>query len=128
MPLHILQAEVDIAGVDVMFIYTKIFRHVQLKALSKSFNKNPYAIHESLGGKAGACIIWICYDKTTLQPSSYHMMGKRGNGKMCSLEGFTPAKDPRSKKERLGYRAVRIDDANYHCLSLGNLVEVLFAL
>lgn len=111
-----------------MFTYSKVFRHVQLKALSKSFNKNPYAIHESLGGKAGAYVIWICYDKSTLQPCSCHMMGGRGNGKMRSLTRYTTAKNPRSKKERPGYRAVRIADANYSCLSLGDLVEVLFAL
>ena len=127
-PLHILQAEVDIAGIDVVLTYKKIFRHIQLKALSKSYTKNPYAVHDSLGGLPGACVIWICYDSGSLQPSTYHMMGRRGNSKMQSLRRFPIAKSPKTKKERLGFRAVKIDDAKFRCLSLGNLVELLFDL
>lgn len=109
--------------------FHKITRQIQLKTLAQTTTTNPYQIAESLSGVVGGCVIWTCYDRETLKPFHYHMMGGRGNAPMPDLSRFAqPIKKKKNgaKEVRHGYRSVRIRDAEHQKLSLERLAEILF--
>ena len=124
----VLRAEVDDAGIDLVLSYRRITRHIQMKTLAKETTGNPYAIAESLSSIGGGCVVWMCYDRNTLEPSMFHFLGATGNALMRDLGQFPQA--TRNKKgvkiPRPGYRNVKIKDADHRRLSLERLVGILF--
>ncbi len=86
------------------------------------------AIAESLSSVVGGCVVWMCYDRATLKPTVFHMMGARGNGLMRDLRQFPQATKNKKtgKVPRPGYRNVKIVDADIRRLSLDQLVGILF--
>jgi hypothetical protein len=128
--LTILDSEVDSDGVDVILVHRAITRHIQMKTLANQTTNNPYSVAESLSGMAGACILWICYDRETMRPTGYQLMGGRGNAPLQDLTQF-PVSQRRKKGQmvpRPGYRAIRIRHAAHRNLQLPALAEVLFDL
>ena len=124
----VLKAEVDDAGVDLVLTYRKITRQIQMKTLAKKMTNNPYSVAESLGGLAGGCVLWVCYDRDTLKPTGYHLMGARGDAPMQELHQFPQATKKKNGKKvpRAGYRNIKIKDADFRTLTLSELVSILF--
>ena len=126
----VLTSEVDNAGVDVVMTFGQITRQIQMKTLAKTITSNPYAISESLSGLVGGCVVWVCYDRASLEPTCYHMMGGRGDARMRDLMSFPEGtrKKRGIKVSRRGYRNIRIRDAEHRNLSLKELVSIFFDL
>ncbi len=124
----VLRSEVDDAGVDLVMTFRTVTRQIQMKTLAKATTNNPYSVAESLSGIVGGCVVWICYDRDTFQPTHYHLMGGRGDTPMRDLTQFPQATKKKKdvKVPRLGYRSVRIRDAEFRDQSLPALVEILF--
>ncbi len=112
----VLRSEVDDAGVDLVMTFHTVTRQIQMKTLSKATTPNPYSVAESLSGIVGGCVVWTCYDRETLKPTHYHMMGGRGNAPMRDLMQFPQAFKKKNgvKVPRDGYRSIRIGDADPH--------------
>ncbi len=126
----VLKAEVDDAGVDLVLTFRKITRQIQMKTLAKKTTNNPYSVAEALGGLAGGCVLWVCYDRETLKPTGYHLMGARGDAPMQELDQFPQATKKKNGKKvsRAGYRNIKIKDADFRNLTLSDLVGILFDL
>ena len=124
----VLRSEVDDAGVDLVMTLGSVTRQIQMKTLAKMTTNNPYSVAESLGGLIGGCVVWICYDRETFEPTRYHLMGGRGNTPMCDLTAFPQATKKKNGKKvvREGYRSIRIRDAEFRSLGLEELTAVLF--
>jgi hypothetical protein len=126
----VLRSEVDDAGVDLVMTLHSVTRQIQMKTLAKAKTNNPYSVAESLSEIAGGCVVWMCYDRETLKPTMYHLMGGRGNAFLQDLKQFPQAtkNGKNGKVPRLGYRNIKIKDANYRRLNLEQLVKNLFDL
>ena len=124
----VLRAEVDDAGVDLVMTFRKVTRQIQMKTLAKAKTGNSYAVAESLGGMAGGCVVWMCYDRETLEPTGYHFMGGRGNAPLQDLREFPQATKKKNgiKVPREGYRAIAIRNASFKNVSLRQLLSILF--
>ncbi len=124
----VLRSEVDDSGIDLVMTLGTVTRQIQMKTLSKATTPNPYSIAESLSGIIGGCVIWICYDRATLKPTHYHLMGGRGNAPMRDLTLFPGATKRKSgrKVPRAGYRNIRIKDADFRKVDLPALASILF--
>jgi hypothetical protein len=124
----VLRSEVDDAGVDLVMTLGSVTRQIQMKTLAKATTNNPYSVAESLGGLIGGCVVWICYDRESFEPTRYHLMGGRGNTPMRDLAVFPVAKKKKNGKKvaREGYRSIRIRDAEFRNLGLDDLVTVMF--
>lgn len=124
----VLRSEVDDAGIDLVMTLGTVTRQIQMKTLSKATTPNAYSVAESLSGIIGGCVVWICYDRATLKPTHYHLMGGRGNAPMRDLTLFPQATKKKNGKKvpRAGYRHIRIKDAEFRKLNLPDLVGVLF--
>lgn len=126
----VLRSEVDDAGIDLVMTFRTVTRQIQMKTLSKATTPNPYSVAESLSGIVGGCVVWTCYDRGTLKPTHYHLMGGRGNAPMRDLMQFPQAEKKKNgvKVPREGYRTIRIRDAEFQNQSLEQLVGILFEL
>lgn len=126
----VLRAEVDDAGIDLVMTFRMITRQIQMKTLAKHTTNNPYSVAESLSGVIGGCVVWACYDRETLEPTQYHLMGGRGNTPMDDLLRFPQATKRKNgvKVPREGYRSIRIRDAGFQSQSLEQLIHILFDL
>jgi hypothetical protein len=124
----VLRSEVDDAGVDLVMTFHDVTRQIQMKTLSKAATPNPYSVAESLSGITGGCVIWTCYDRETLNPTHYHLMGGRGNAPMQDLTQFPQATKKKNgvRVPRAGYRSIKIKDAEWQNLTLEQLVSLLF--
>ena len=87
----VLRAEVDDAGVDLVLSFRNIARQIQMKTLAKETTGNPYAVAESLSSIVGGCVVWMCYERETMKPTMYHLMGGRGNALMQDLRQYPQA-------------------------------------
>jgi hypothetical protein len=113
--LNVLKSEVDAYGFDFVLSVADRSVHVQMKTRSGAPPPNPYNLSEALWRLPNACSIWMLYEPTTLEPSSYFLLGFP----MLPIESFMVS-------ERPGYRKVRMRQANHHRLSLAELAELLF--
>jgi hypothetical protein len=131
LQVSISRSEVDDSGVDLVLTVGAVTRHIQMKTVATTDRPNEYAIKESLSLLPGGCVIWMCYDRESLQKVVYHLMGGCGNELMPALTTRDQAmkkKKDGTKVPRLGYRAVRMKHASHRNLSLETLVPLLFAL
>ena len=127
--MNVSRAEIDDAGVDIVMTVGRVTRQIQMKALAKEKTSNPYAIAESLLKMPQGCVIWICYDRESLEPSRFHLFDAGLKG----LDAKALASIPQATKKkngvkipRKGYRHIRIKDAQHQALSLERIVAVLF--
>jgi hypothetical protein len=131
----ILNAEVDNEGVDIVLTLGSITRHIQMKTMAKkdkgrTVARTGYNIAEVLGTLPGGCVLWLVYDRETMRPECYHLMGGKGNETMDSLSKAPVGRKRRKgvRVERAGYRQVKMSDAEHKGLTVDRLVDVLFNL
>ena len=124
----VLNAEVDDSGVDLILTVGGVTRPVQMKTVSRSDKPTPYNISERLFALRGGCVIWTLYDPVTMVINGYHFFGNGPLEPMGNPEVFKQStkgsKD--RKKDRPGYRKVRIGHAQGRNLTISALAEILF--
>lgn len=131
----ILNAEVDDAGIDIVLALGSVTRHIQLKSLAKKLDGRittvtGYNVAESISSIPGGCVLWLVYDRATMQPLCYHLMGGRGNEMMKPLADAKIATRRKKgiKVERSNYRRVYIRHAEHRNLNIEELIDILFDL
>ena len=113
--LNILKAEVDMFGFDLVLSVGEQTRHLQMKTRSGIPPSNAYQISETIWTIPGGCVVWMLYSQSTLEPTSYYLLG-------FPLPGI----DEFSLAPRPGYRNVKMQSANHPSLSIAQLGDVLF--
>lgn len=113
--VNVLKSEVDAFGFDLVLSVAGRSTHVQMKTRSGLPPHNPYELSEALWSLPNACAIWMLYDSTTLEPSSYYLLGFP----MLPKETFR-------QSNRRGFRKVRMPQANHQSLSLPEVADLLF--
>ena len=113
--LNIMRSEVDAFGVDLVLSVADVSRHVQMKTRSGSPPANAYSISEALWSISGGCDVWMRYDPTSLEPTSYNLFGLP----MPSIGGYP-------KSDRAGFRMVKMQQANHRNLSIAALAKMMF--
>src|SRR6266404_2781973 len=113
--LNVLKSEVDAFGFDLVLSVAQHTYHIQMKTRSGSPPANSYELSESLWKLPNACTIWMLYDASTIEPTSYYMLG----------QPLTPM-DKFPESERPGFRKVKMQQANHARISLSELAALLF--
>jgi hypothetical protein len=99
----VLRQDVDNAGYDLIIEANGIIRHIQVKTSYENAKAAVQKVHLNLQHKPCACVIWIIYDRTTLDILSYRLFS---NGRdALNLSGFRTAKH--TKGNRDGVKAAR---------------------
>ncbi len=113
--VNVLKSEVDAYGFDLVLSLADRSLHVQMKTRSGSPPPNAYELSEALWALPNACAIWMLYDPSKLEPTSYYLLGLP----MPPMGGFR-------QSERVGFRKVKMQQANHPRLSLESLSALLF--
>lgn len=113
--LNVLKSEVDAFGFDLVLSVSERTYHVQMKTRSGAPPSNSYDLAESLWRLPNACAIWMLYDSTTIEPTTYYLLGNP----WPPLEDFVAS-------DRSGFRKVKMQRANHPRLSLQQLANVMF--
>lgn len=113
--VNVLKSEVDAYGFDLVLSVEDRSLHVQMKTRSGSPPSNAYDLSDALWTLPNACAIWMLYDPSKLEPTSYYLLGFP----MPQMDGF-------HESERAGFRKVKMQQANHPRLSLENLAALLF--
>jgi hypothetical protein len=113
--LNVLKYEIDSFGIDLVLSVADRSVQAQMKTRSRALTNNPYQLSEGLWRLPNACVIWILYSQSNLEPLSYYLLGFP----MPSIEHFKQSK-------RQGYVVARMRQANYPKLSLAQLAGILF--
>ena len=110
MIIDVLRTEVD-SGVDVVFEYGAVIRHVQLKSTRAGSKVARYNINTSLAAKPSGAVVLIEFEDDAGQLRLAYRFFGGAPGEPLSLEGFKTAKHSKGnakgvKLERPGLRVV----------------------
>lgn len=117
--LNVLKSEVDVFGFDLVLIADDVTYHVQMKTMSGKTQK--YDIQESLWKVPNSCVIWVEYDRFTLEPINKYSLLRLHP--FCATD-FKEA--TRKGQLRRGYRQVNVNKAHERGIELSALSKVLF--
>ena len=109
--VEVTKPQVDAAGWDVSIQVRSVTRHIQLKASFLNMKNRTVSINERLSHKPSGCVVWMCFDKNTLELGPFHLFGAGPGRRLPSLAEFPPAKNTRAnakgvKKDRQSTRKV----------------------
>ena len=105
--LEVSKPEVDNSGYDVIIESNKIVRHVQLKASYIGSSTNKQKVNVKLANKPSGCVVWICFDKNTLELGQFYFFGSKPGQPLPSLDNAKIARH--NKGDKSGYKAERLN-------------------
>lgn len=73
--IEVLRAEVDRAGYDIVLEANGVMRHVQFKASYRGAKTARVGIHTDLARKSGGCVIWIWFDRDSMDLGPFLWFG-----------------------------------------------------
>jgi hypothetical protein len=73
-PIEILRTNTDV-GYDLVLEQDDLIRHVQLKSSHTEASTRSQNVNVRLQGKLGACVIWMIFDRRTLEFSEFLWFG-----------------------------------------------------
>lgn len=73
--VEVLKPEVDAAGYDLAIECGKHLRHIQLKSSFMNATTQKVLVNTRLELKPSGCVVWVCFNRQTLQPGPYHWIG-----------------------------------------------------
>lgn len=111
---EILHGEVDSAGYDIVFEVDGIMRHVQLKASYLGAKTSRVNISLDLARKQSGCVIWVWFERETLNLGPFLWFGGLPGEKLPSLGNKTAR---HSKGNRDG---VKLERPNLRVLNKGH--------
>lgn len=103
--IEVLKPQVDDGGYDLVLESGSIIRHVQLKASFRDAATPQVQIHLGLGEKPSGCVIWIIFDRETLQLDSFLWFGGEPGQKLPAIDAFKTA--THNKRNSLGIKTQR---------------------
>lgn len=83
--MDVLRSEFDVQGHDVVLEAMGIMRHVQLKATVEGGKASAVIINTRLSSKVSGCVIWMNYDRHSLDITSYRWLGRAPGERLSSL-------------------------------------------
>jgi hypothetical protein len=103
--LEVMKPEVDNAGCDVVLEDNNIIRHIQLKTSKFGAKTSGQKVNVRLANKPSGCIVWIMFDKETLELKSFYFFGEVAGKSLTGLENAKIAKH--TKGNASGLKAER---------------------
>lgn len=103
--LEVGKPEVDNSGYDVILESNNAIRHVQLKASYVGGATSQQKVHLKLADKPSGCVIWIYFDKDSLDLGPFLYYGGKPGKQLPSIETKKVARHTKSDQE--GYKAKR---------------------
>ena len=103
--MEVLKPEVDNSGYDVIVEFNGVLRHIQLKSSYIGSKTSKQKIHTRLSTKPSGCVIWVYFNKLTLDMGPFLFFGGLPGKPLPSLEGFKTARH--TKGDKIGYKAER---------------------
>lgn len=109
---EVLKPEVDDSGYDLVLEANGVVRHVQLKASAQGAKTDRVDISLKLLSKPSACVIWMHFDKATMELGPFYWFGSSPGKPLAEISGFRVTKHTRAnvkgkKGQRPAYRVVR---------------------
>ena len=102
---EVLRPEVDDAGYDLVIECNSIVRHIQLKASHVGSTTARVPVNVRLEQKPSGCIIWIAFDKKTLDLCAFRWFGGDPGKPLPSLKGAAVAKHSKANTDGVkGFR------------------------
>lgn len=129
--IEVLRAEVDRGGYDLVMECNGVLRHIQLKASHLDSATSRQNINLNLAGKPSGCVVWVRFDKQTMDVGPFLWFGAEP-GKPLPPLGDVVARH--TKADSSGHKAERpnlrvVNRARFRELAdMGALVRELFGL
>jgi hypothetical protein len=103
--LEVARPEVDNSGYDLILEANKVVRHCQIKSSFRGASTANQKVHVGLEGKPSGCILWIEFDKDSLELGPFHFFGQKPGMPIGSLGSYKTAKHTKGNKD--GVKAER---------------------
>ncbi|MDB4731653.1 hypothetical protein OAF74_02320 [bacterium] len=103
--LELASPEVDNSGYDLIAEDRGVVRHIQLKSTFIGAKTSRQKIHTRLAEKSSGCMVWLCFDSTTLQLGPFLFFGGAPGEQLPDLDRTKVARH--TKGDQTGYKAER---------------------
>ena len=103
--IEVSKPEVDNSGYDIIIEYSGILRHIQLKASFVGSKTASQSLHLKLSEKPSGCVIWIYFDKETLELGPFYFFGDKAGKPLPNIEKEPVARHSKANSD--GYKAER---------------------
>lgn len=103
--VEVLRPEVDASGYDVAIECRDHLRHIQLKTSFINARTQSVTVSMKLAAKPSGCVIWVFFNRDTLQPTTFRWFGNAPGVQLRRLEEYPLAKQVRANSA--GVKAVR---------------------
>lgn len=109
--VEVLRAEVDRGGYDLVLECDNVLRHIQFKSSHRGARTSEVSVNIKLAAKPSGCVIWVLFDRDTLQLGPFLWFGA-APGHRLPLLGEKVARHSKAdsnglKAERPNLRVVR---------------------
>jgi len=111
---EILHSEVDSAGYDIVFDVDGIMRHIQLKASYQGAKTSRVNISLDLARKQSGCVIWVGFDRETLNLGTFLWFGGLPGEKL------PPLGDKTARHSKGNSDGVKLERPNLRVLNKGS--------
>jgi hypothetical protein len=85
VPMDVLRSHTDQSGYDLLLEAQGIGRHVQLKSTYNGGRTSKQSINSRLADRPSGCVVWIWFDKDTLEQTSFRWFGAEPGKPLPSL-------------------------------------------
>src|SRR3954447_18819241 len=108
--IEVLKSEVDRGGYDVVLESNRVVRHVQLKSSFSGSKVRDVDVNMKLPHKRSGCILWLEFDRQTLDIERFYWYGGRPGTPLPDLgkriSRHSKGNSQGEKNERPGHRVV----------------------
>lgn len=125
--LDVLRPETDASGFDMVLELAGVTRHVQLKASARDARTSRQCLQLALGTKPSGCVIWVQFDRATMQLGPFLWLGNAPKQPLPDISGLPRGRHSRGKKERANVRIVNKGEF-VRLSSMEELANQLFGL
>ena len=128
--LEVLKPQVDDGGYDLVLEANSVVRHVQLKSSFRGSTVDKVKVHTLLAAKPSGCVIFMRFDKQTLDLGPFLFFGGRPGEKLPDISGMRIARHTKGnaqgiKAERPNIREVPLSRFE-ELATIGSVVGRLF--
>ena len=116
--IDLLKPEIDCFGYDLVLTSNGITRFIQLKSTYIGGKTAQQKIHIDLLNKKNGSVVWICFDKNTLDLGPYRLLVP-APGSALGDEGYKVAKHAKANSE-----GVKLERPNIRIVPLGKFEKI----
>ena len=101
----VMKPQVDDAGYDLFIEANGVARHIQLKGSFRGARTATQKVNARLAAKPSGCVVWIHFDKTSMELGPFRYFGGAPGQPLPSLQSLRVARH--TKGNATGYKAER---------------------